>query len=434
MSVAKKNVARLLKVFGDENVEAVVIGEFSGGRLQLFYYGIQVCDLDMHFIHEGIPKIVKEAVYTPPVVKKAKLPASQRDLTQDVCAALAHYNVASKESIVRVYDHEVQGTSVVKPFVGLACDGPSDAAVLRPRLETHKGIAISNGINIRYGMIDPFWMAASCIDEAIRQIIAVGGRLDRIALLDNFCWGNPDKEDRLGSLVRCAEGCYEAASSFGAPFISGKDSLYNEYAEDGKSLAIPGTILISALGIMDDVRRAVTMDFKRAGNSIYLVGMTGDELGGSIYLDNLGQVGDRVPAVNFKRAVKTYEALSQVTQKKLARAIHDCSEGGLAVALAEMAFAGGLGATVLLQDMPYEGNLRRDDAVLFSESNSRLVVEVEPAHEAEFKRLLKGIPAAKIGTVESSPEFIVYGLKNNVVINARIHELKKAYQEPLRTI
>ena len=149
--------------------------------------------------------------------------------------ALSHYNVASKESVIRIYDHEVQGTSVIKPLVGIATDGPSDAAVIRGRLDSNRGIAVSNGINVRYGMIDPFGMAASCIDEAIRQIIAVGGSLERIALLDNFCWGNPDKPDRLGSLVRCAQGCYKAALAFGTPFISGKDSLYNEYTQKGKA-------------------------------------------------------------------------------------------------------------------------------------------------------------------------------------------------------
>ena len=229
MSVPPHNIDALLKIFQAENVEAVVLGEFDGsGRLQLFFHGQQVADLDMNFIHDGLPQITKEAIYHKPVLKQEKLPKSV-DLTEDLCQALSHYNVASKESVIRIYDHEVQGTSVVKPLVGVASDGPSDAAVIRGRLDSSKGIAVSNGINVRFGMIDPMLMAASCIDEAIRQIIAVGGSLDRIALLDNFCWGNPDKSDRLGSLVRCSQGCYQAAVAFGTPFISGKDSLYNEY-------------------------------------------------------------------------------------------------------------------------------------------------------------------------------------------------------------
>lgn len=431
LSVPPKNIDRLLEVFASEDVEAVVIGTFDGGRLKLSTRGEEVCDLDMAFVHDGIPKITKEAVYTPPILKKEKLPAV-KDLTPALCGALAHKNVASKESIIRVYDHEVQGTSVIKPLVGVAADGPSDAAVLRPLLNTYKGIAIANGINVRYGMIDPYWMAASCIDEAIRQVIAVGGSLAQIALLDNFCWGNPDKPDRLGSLVRCAQGCYDAAVAYGTPFISGKDSLYNEYTEKGKSLAIPGTILISSIGILDDVRKAVTMDFKKAGHAVYVIGSTRNELGGSIYLDNLGQLGAQVPTVDFKAAVQTYTAVSSAVSAGLVSAVHDCSEGGLGVALAEMAFAGGLGLTALLSNVPYAGKDRRDDVLLFSESNSRFVAAVAPEREATFIRALSGVPHAKIGTVEESPEAVIYGSDDRVVVNARIDELKAIWQSPLR--
>ena len=430
MSVPAGNISRLLKIFQDENVDAVVIGEFSGRRLQLFYHGTKVCDLDMRFIHDGLPKIAKEALYEPAKVKKEKLPAV-KDLTKELLKVMGHYNVASKESVVRVYDHEVQGTSVVKPMVGINTDGPSDAAVLRPRLETYKGIAVANGINVRFGMIDPYWMAASCIDEAIRQIIAVGGNLDTIALLDNFCWGNPDKPDRLGTLVRCAQGCYTAAKAFGAPFISGKDSLYNEYTEKGNSIAIPGTILISSLGIIDDIRKCVTMDFKSAGNSIYIMGATHDELGGSIYLENMGQLGTSVPHVDFKVASKLYAAVANATQQGLVRSLHDCSEGGIGVALSEMAFAGGFGITALLGKVPYKGKLRRDDVILFSESNSRFVAEVSPDKEKAFVQLFKDQTIAKIGMVEQSPEVIIYGLKEQVLVNTDIHQLKQSWQKPL---
>jgi len=434
MSVSPQNREALLKIFADENVEASVLGEFDGsGRLQLFFHGQQVADLEMSFLHDGLPQITKEAIYHKPVLKQEKLPKpAAQDLTESLCMALSHFNVASKESIIRIYDHEVQGTSVIKPLVGVATDGPSDAAVIRGRLDSSRGIAVSNGINVRYGMIDPFGMAASCIDEAIRQIIAVGGSLDRIALLDNFCWGNPDKPDRLGSLVRCAQGCYKAAVAFGTPFISGKDSLYNEYTHKGKSLAIPGTILISAIGIVDDVRKSVTMDFKSAGSSIYIIGTTFDELGGSIYLDNLGQLGLHAPQVNFKMAVKTYKAVEQATKAGLISSLHDCSEGGLAVALAEMAFAGGLGATVLLKKLPYKDKQRRDDVLLFSESNSRFIAEVAPAHEKALAKIFKGIPMARVGTVESGPELVVYGLKDQPVINAQVDELKEIWKSPLR--
>lgn len=442
LAVPPKNIEAFLKIFADENVEAVVLGEFDGsGRLQLFFHGQQVADLDMSFIHDGLPQITKEAIYYKPILKQEKLPnfpPSRGEgqgggaLTASLCAALSHYNVASKESVIRIYDHEVQGTSVIKPLVGPSTDGPSDAAVIRGRLDSNRGIAVSNGINVRFGMIDPFWMAASCIDEAIRQIVAVGGSLERMALLDNFCWGNPDKPDRLGSLVRCAQGCYKAAVAFGTPFISGKDSLYNEYTQSGKSLAIPGTILISAIGIIDDVAKSVTMDFKKAGNSIYVIGTTFDELGGSIYLENLEQLGLQVPQVNFKMAVKIYKAVEKANKAGLMASLHDCSEGGAAVALAEMAFAGGLGATVLLKKLPYKGKQHRDDVLLFSESNSRFIAEVAPVHEKALIKIFKGIPLAKVGTVEASPELVVYGLKDQPVINAGINELKEIWKSPLK--
>ena len=434
ISVPPTNKEALLKIFAQENVEAVVLGEFDGsGRLRLFFHGQQVADLDMSFLHDGLPQKPKEAVYHKPVLKKEKLPKTgAQDLTASLCMALSHYNVASKESVIRIYDHEVQGTSVIKPLVGISTDGPSDAAVIRCRLDSNRGIAVSNGINVRFGMIDPFGMAASCIDEAIRQIIAVGGSLERIALLDNFCWGNPDKTDRLGSLVRCAQGCYKAAVAFGTPFISGKDSLYNEYTHQGKSLAIPGTILISAIGIIDDVKGCVTMDFKNEGNSIYVIGTTFDELGGSIYLENLGQLGVHAPQVNFKMAVKTYQAVEKATKAGLIASLHDCSEGGVAVALAEMAFAGGLGATVLLKNLPYKGKQTREDVLLFSESNSRFIAEVPPGSEKALARILKGVPYAKVGRVEASPELVVYGLKDQPVINARIDELKEIWKSSLK--
>ena len=177
------------------------------------------------------------------------------DLKEDLKKILGSWNVCSKEWVVRQYDHEVQGTSVLKPLVGAANDGPGDAAVIRPLSDSDKGIIISNGINPKYGDIDTYWMAASAIDEALRQVIAVGGSLDEVALLDNFCWGNPEKPDRLGALVRAAQACYDTAIVYGTPFISGKDSLYNEYETGQESICIPPTLLISAMAVMDDVNK-----------------------------------------------------------------------------------------------------------------------------------------------------------------------------------
>ncbi|MCK5215571.1 MAG: phosphoribosylformylglycinamidine synthase subunit PurL [Candidatus Omnitrophica bacterium] len=432
MSVPPKNIKKLLEIFNIEDVEATVIGEFTDSeRLELFYESKQVCCLDMAFLHDGVPKITKKARWAFPTIKnpQIKCPINLNDKLLDV---MSHYNVCSKEWVIRQYDHEVQGGSVIKPLSGKGCDGPSDASVIRPKLESDKGIAVSNGINILYGKIDPFWMAASCIDEAIRQIVAVGGDLKQIALLDNFCWGNPDKADRLGGLVRCAQGCYKAATSYGTPFISGKDSLYNEYAEGKKSIAIPGTILISAMGIVNDVNKCVTMDLKKGGNLIYVIGQTHHELGGSIYFDTHGELGDGVPKVNFKKGLETFQAVSRVVKKGLAESAHDCSEGGIAAALAEMAFSGGLGVTASLKKVPYKGKDKRNDFILFSESNSRFIVEVSPKNQKKFEKAMNGISYGLLGKTEETPEFVVYGLDDNVCLNLYLDDIKTAWKEPLK--
>jgi len=385
----------------------------------------------MKFLHEGNPRITKEAKWTQPKAKQPKIVQIQ-NLDKNLMDVLAHYNVCSKEWIIRQYDHEVQGGSIIKPLVGINNDGPSDASVIAPKLGSKKGIAISNGINPRFGLIDPFWMAASCIDEAIRQIICVGGTSDKIAILDNFCWGNPDKPDRLGGLVRAAEGCYKASVAYQVPFISGKDSLYNEYRQGEKSIAIPGTLLISAIGIIDDVTKTLTMDLKDEGNLIYCVGETYDELGGSIYLDTLGYLGSTVPSVNFKKAAKIFEVLHRATARSLIRSMHDCSEGGLGVTLAEMAFSGGLGLSIDLGKLAYKGQSKRNDFALFSESNSRFVVEVEKKKQKSFESLMKNVSCKLIGEVTDQAYLKIRGLNGEECINSDIQHFKDAWIQPLR--
>lgn len=432
LSVPPKDIEALLNTFAEENVEATVIGEFTDSKkLELYYQDNLVCSLDMKFLHEGLPKIEKKAVYTQPKHKDAKI-SCPRDLTPALFKLLSRYDICSKESVIRRYDHEVQGGSVLKPLVGVLNDGPSDAAIVKPVLGSKKGVIVSNGINFRYGFIDPYWMAASCIDESLRQIISVGGSLKETAILDNFCWGNPDKPDRLGSLVRCAYGCYDFAKGFSVPFISGKDSLYNEYAVHGKSLSIPGTILISAISVMDDVDRAVSMYLKNKGNLIYVVGDTYDELGGSHYYGLSKVIGNSVPQVRIEKAKRIFDALSSATNKKLIRSMHDCSEGGLGVALAEMSFSGGLGVEAFLEMVPYLSKNKRNDYLLFSESNSRFIVEVEKNKQKEFEKALKGLPFGLIGCVGAKKDFKVYGLDGKICLNADINKLKDAWQKPLK--
>jgi len=432
LAVPKTNIDRLLEVFSNENVEAKVIGEFTDTkRLELYYEDNLVCGLKMKFLHDGLPQLEKKAVFIQPKHKEPKLPKT-KELTKNLLELLSHYDICSKEWVIRQYDHEVQGGSVLKPLTGIVNDGPSDAAVARPVLGSKKGLIISNGINFRFGFIDPYWMAASCIDEALRQIIAVGGSLEKVAILDNFCWGNPDKPDRLGSMVRAAFGCYDIAKGFGVPFISGKDSLYNEYSVNKKSLAIPGTLLISAIAIMDDINKAVSMYAKQAGDLLYVAGDTYDELGGSHYYDTLGFLGNNVARVNPKKAKQIFQRLAEASSSGLIKAMHDCSEGGIAVAAAEMAFAGGLGMELFLSEVPYKMQNARNDSILFSESNSRFIVEVEKKNQKIFENKLLGLPFGLAGYVSKNKDFKVYGLDGKPCVEADIYQLKEAWLKPLR--
>jgi len=430
LSVPRENLKELMDIFKKEDVEAVVIGCFtSNNRLKLRYNGNVVCDMDMEFLHDGIPRFEREAIWSKPVYKERKNKGKE-NFTRDLLKILSSWNVCSKEWVIRQYDHEVQGQSVLKPLVGIENDGPGDASVIRPKPGSKKGIVISNGINPRFGLIDPYWMAASCIDEALRQIIAVGGSLKKTALLDNFCWGNTDKPDRLGSLVRASFGCYDIAKAYGVPFISGKDSLNNEYSMHGKSVSIPGTLLISAISVMDDVTKAVTMDLKEKGNLIYIIGETKDETGGSHYnlIDNF--IGNNAPTVDPETGLKIFNKLSNATELGLIRACHDLSEGGIAVTLAEMAFSGGFGVDADLRNAPCK--VKKDSVVLFSESNTRFIAEVRKADKKAFEDLMKGVKFGLIGEVSGEKYLRVCGVGGKKIIDAGIDELKEAWQKPLR--
>lgn len=431
LSVPEQHWENVQQLCAAEDVEATVIGRYvPTGRLELKYHGNVVGDLSMELLHNGRPPVIREAVYEPPAVETLEFP-ERVDFTPDLLKILASHNVASKEWVIRQYDHEVQGGSVVKPLVGTAMDGPSDAAVLRPVLNSRRGVAIACGMNPRYGDFDTYHMAASAIDEAIRNCIAVGADPHRIAILDNFCWGDCEKRETLGSLVRAAIACHDFSLQFESPFISGKDSLNNEFsyvdAQGTKqTIAIPPSLLISALGQVDDVGRCVTMDFKSPGNLLYLVGTTKDELGGSHFSLVNSLTGGSVPTVEPVIAKRSYAALHEAMQRKLVAACHDLSEGGMAVAAAEMAFAGGLGALMDLNAVPSEGSLPVA-ARLFSESNSRLLCEVSADNHAEFEQILEGVPFAQIGTVSEEPTLTMVAA-NTPVIRADVFELKSAWQ------
>jgi len=430
VAVSEEKWPQLRQLCESEGVEATAIGRFVlTGRLQLTYAGIEVANLDMKFLHKGRPPVVRQATFSPsPLLPLA--PPHKLDYTDDLLKILASPNVASKEWIIRQYDHEVQGGSVIKPLVGAERDGPSDAAVLRPVLTSRRGVVIACGMNPRFGDFDPYHMAASAIDEAVRNCIAVGADPRQIAILDNFCWGDCEKPETLGSLVRAALACHDLSLAWGTPFISGKDSLNNEFsytdaAGARQTIAIPATLLISAIGQIEDIAKCVTMDLKLPGNLLYLVGETKDELGGSHFALVNGLAGGQVPTVDAETARRTFAAMHDVIHAGLVRSCHDLSEGGLAVAAAEMAFAGGCGISIEL------GTATDVAVVLFSESNTRFVCEVTPESAANFELSLAGVPLTKLGKVIECDRLTI-SVNGKLAIDADIRTLKEAWQAPLR--
>ena len=447
LALPPENVAAMMELCEAELVEATVLGEFTDSqKLRVSYDGKLAAELDMHFLHEGLPTPTKKAVWEMPcfpeppdatvVTGENRVSGASKvaDFTRDLCTILGSPNVASKEWVIRQYDHEVQGGVVLKPLVGVENDGPSDACIITPVLGSHRGIIVSNGINPKYSDIDPYHSAASAIDEALRNIIAVGGNLEYTALLDNFSWGNPDKPDRLGGLVRAAKACYDIATTYGTPFISGKDSLYNEYRDTttGKQLAIPSTLLISACCVIPDVTRAITMDAKSPGSLIYVLGKTYRELGASHYYDIHGFVGNSVPIVRPDEGRRTMTALSRAAEERLINSCHDCSEGGIGVAAAEMAFSGGFGMELDLTSVPRDSKVTTDDVLLFAESNSRFIVEVPRENRAAFEERMEGVPCRCIGRNIEQSDFVIKGIGGETVLETQIHQLKEAWQNTFR--
>jgi phosphoribosylformylglycinamidine synthase II len=422
ITVPPENLERVMAVFKKEDVIATAIGTLTNERrLKLMFNAEVVSDLDMTFLFNPCTSskvaTIEKTNFTEPEFSE---PAN---LTETLLQLLAAPNIASKESVIRTYDYEVKGNTTLKPLQGEYA-GPNDAAVLKPLNDSLKCLTISCGMNPNYGKIDAYWMAASAIDEAIRNNIAVGGR--RISLLDNFTWGNPEKTERLGSLVRACEACYDFAVAFKAPFISGKDSLYNESPLG----PVTPTLLITAVGVIPNIQSTTSMDLKAAGNLLYLIGETFNELGGSEYYKLKGYLGASVPKVKGAKAKRTFKAVTKAIDSGFIKSCHDLSEGGLAVAAAEMAFAGGYGLELDLRKVPGK-ELTRNDFALFSESNSRFLIEVAEADKEDFEDLMKGKNCALIGKVTKEQKLLIQGLNDKVVVDASLETLRRSWKKTL---
>ncbi|MBK9973943.1 MAG: phosphoribosylformylglycinamidine synthase subunit PurL [Planctomycetes bacterium] len=435
IAVPPHKVQQTLELFRSEDVEATDIGIFEQtGRLQLQWHGTTVADLSMEFLHGGMPKVWREALWSQPehrVVRHVdQAPTTPGEILR---AILASPNVCSKEWVVRQYDHEVQAGSAVKPFTGVSRDGPSDACAVVPKPGAQHAVVVSNGLNVLYGDVDPYWMALANIDEALRNYVATGGDIDHCAILDNFSWGNCGKSDRLAAMVRACYGALHAARAYGTPFISGKDSLNNEFkTEAGLSIAIPHTLLISAIGRAVSIDGLTTSDLKRAGNKLYMVGLTRKEFAASHHELVTGKAGERLVRTDADLALRCYRMLNDCQRRGLIQSAHDCAEGGLAVTLAEMCIGGRLGADVTLRQELAATDADIDDTtLLFSESTGRLVIEVQPQAEMDVRGLFEGLPLFALGEVSATGNLSIRGLNGNALVNEPVTTLHQAWRQPL---
>ncbi|MEY3013974.1 MAG: phosphoribosylformylglycinamidine synthase [Pseudomonadota bacterium] len=387
--------------------EATTIGRFrDDGQLVVRHGEREVARLDGAFLHDGIPQRELVGLWQAPAPEP--LPPCPEQLTAGLLRLLASPGIRSKEEILRRYDHEVQGGTRGKPLCGVAADAPADAAVLVPLdrartadgEEARRGVALGVGLAPRLGLLDPYAMAWAVVDEAIRNVVAAGADPDEVALLDNFCWGSPTLPDRMGALVRCTRGCHDAAVAFGAPYISGKDSLHNEYRDaDGVRRAIPGTLLVTAMATVPDVGEACSPEGARAGDRLYVLGVSDDALGGSAWLGLDDQLGDIAPAA-VPDALADYRRLHAAIRDGLCAAVHDVSEGGLGVALAELAIAARCGLDADLDRAPGSAP-ERGDGRLFGERGGRFVIAVRPADVRAFEAAMGSERIGRVGEMRA---------------------------------
>ncbi len=434
LAVPPEHIEEFLFLAKKRNVEATVLGKFTNsGYLECYYEGKLIASLSMDFLHNGVPTMRLKAKLTPQPSKNIKI-ESKSNLTEDLVKVLGSLNVCSKETFVRMYDHEVQAQTIIKPFQGIKSDGPGDASVLRPIYESDRGIAIACGICPKYSDLDCYQMACNAVDEAVRNLICVGASIGAIAGLDNFCWPDPiesertpDGKHKLAQLVLTCKGLHDTCLAYKIPLISGKDSMKNDYKIGTTKISIPPTLLFTAIAFIDNIYETMTMDVKSPGDKVYVIGKTVEALGGSEWASIKNLEGGNVPTVIPDIALKHYQKIHELIKLGLINSCHDCSDGGLAVALAESAFAGGLGMSLDIRTL----GLENDIIALFSETPSRIVVTVSPEKEKDFLEIMKECDIFYLGEVIDSSAFRIHGIRN-ICVDSDIYTLKEAWQKTLR--
>jgi phosphoribosylformylglycinamidine synthase len=445
VSVHPDDCDRFLELSKKHAVESTVIGRYTdSGKLHISYNGKTCAYVDLDLLQSGFPQWEFDAEWLSPEDRGLCEPVlrAPQDFATLLADLLCRPNICSTEWITRQYDHEVQGTSVIKPLVGADRDVDSDAAVVRPVLDSQKGLAFAQALLPTYSAIDAYCMTSCSIDEAVRRLIAVGADLDDIGGVDNFCWpniqydpeDNPDGKFKAAQLVRSCKALRDICLAYEIPLLSGKDSMYvdgnlaGRYGETHKVSALE-TLQFSTIAVIEDVTRCVTMDSKISGDLVYVLGMTRNELGASEYYEHMGYIGCNVPRVRPAEFIPVYRNLKDAVENELVASAHGIFRGGLAVHLAMVAMAGGLGVNVELARVPVKG-VERDDILLFSESAGRFIVTIDPAHREEFENIFKGSACACIGKITTEAEIVIKGMDNGTLVSASVRDLKSSWQKP----
>jgi phosphoribosylformylglycinamidine synthase len=445
VAVAPEHIDRFLELSRKHAVESTVIGRYTDtGKLHILYEGETCAYVDLKLLTAGFPQWEFEARWLSPEHRGLCEPAMRPpvDHTRLLLDMLERPNICSKEWITRQYDHEVQGTSVVKPLLGPMRDVPGDAAVLRPRLDSRKGLAFAQALLPQYSAIDAYHMTACTMDEAVRRLIAVGADPAHMGGVDNFCWPdiqahpetNPDGAFKAAQLVRSCRALKAICLSYGIPLLSGKDSMYvdgylaGRYGEFHKVSALE-TLQFSAVSVVEDIEDCVTPDPKSPGDLLYVLGVTRNELGGSEYYERFGYIGKNVPQVRPESFLPLYRSLHHAMGRGLVESAHGVYRGGLAVHLAMVAMAGGLGLHADLTAVTVEGS-PSEEQILYSESAGRFIVTIAPENRDAFEAAMAGHPVACVGRITEDDGFILRGVDETERVSTTVAELREVWKRP----
>ena len=439
LSVPKEKWEKFKNLMDSRGVEATIVGKFTNsGKCIVRHNGKEIMNITLDFLHDGLPKTRLES---SPIIHNNKTPKTPSGISRTKVfeELLKNKNVSGFSFISDQYDHEVQASSVLKPLEGKGRIN-TEAQVFRPVLSSPKGVVVSSGLYPTYSFINTYHMAACSIDTAIRNAICAGASLSNLAILDNFCWCSSYDKTKLSELIEALKACYDYSVLYGTPFISGKDSMFNDfkgYDEKGNSVAIsiPPTLLISAIGVMPDVYKTVSPSFKKSGDSIYILGETFEELGGSEYYKMLSKnengnadaIGNDVPKVNALKNIQIYKAIEKAIAKELLSSSISVTSGGLVIALGKASVGGNLGCNISLKNLI--GSYSSVDSALFSESQGRIIVSVSKENVKEFEKLMKGVACVKLGNVKADGKLIITDKKNIKVIDTNIKKLFNLYHD-----